>query len=288
MLFGGVCCILFGGLLYVVWRSALCCFLPMCQVDFLWSQNWVLGISSSLLLQLHEVKQGDKERSRMCVTLSKGRNVCFVPKKGHNTKVYYHGEDSCIPSWGDWEVVILYSSWAISTHLHLHIISKTPLFSISSSYPAPSFSTMAIPTAHNQFRWVAIYVILPCIIYPHFLACLFFLDCTGQACSIFGMVWATLGKFGLHMGNVKFHTQNEECICVIICWISPVFLLYIMCNKYVLVMIEFWKVQYSTYAMVSLFLAHFKKRVMYVIINIHLLSFQNFCGVLSHLCQGKG
>jgi len=28
--------------------------------------------------------------------------------------------------------------------------------------------------------------------------------------------------------------------------------------------------------------------VMYVIINIHLISSQNFCGVLSHLCQGKG
>ena len=174
--------------------------------------------SASILLQLHEVKQGDKERSRMCVTFNKGHNVCFVPKKGHNTKVYHHGENSSVPSWGQWEVVMLYSSSTITTHLHLHVISKTPVFSICSSHPAPSCSTMAIPTAHNNhFCSVAIYVILPCIIYPHFVACLLFLDCTGQACSTFDVVWATLGKFGLHVGKVQFHTQNEECICIIVC-----------------------------------------------------------------------
>jgi hypothetical protein len=181
-----------------------------------------------------------KERSRMCMTLNKGRNVCFVPKKAHNTKAYHHGGNSCVPSWGDWEVVMLYSSWAITTHLHLHIISKPPLFPICSSHPTPSCSTVAIPTAHNNhFCWVAIYVILPCIIYPHFLACILFSDCTGQACSTFGMVWATLGKFGLHVGNVKSHTQNEEGVCIILCWTSPVFVLYIMCNKYLLVLMKF-------------------------------------------------
>lgn len=46
----------------------------------------------------------------VCETLNKGHNVGFVLKKGHNTKVYHHGENSSVPSWGDWEVVMLYSS----------------------------------------------------------------------------------------------------------------------------------------------------------------------------------
>ena len=29
----------------VVWNSAVYCFLPMCHVGFLWSQNWVFGIT---------------------------------------------------------------------------------------------------------------------------------------------------------------------------------------------------------------------------------------------------
>jgi hypothetical protein len=31
-----------------------------------------------------------------------------------------------------------------------------------------------------------------------------------QAYSTFDMVWATLAKFCLHVGNGKFNTQNEE------------------------------------------------------------------------------
>jgi hypothetical protein len=185
---------------------------------------------------------------------------------------------------------MFYSSWAITTHLHLHIISKTPLFPICSSHPAPSCSTMVIPTAHNNhFYGVAIYGILPCVIYSHFLACLLFLDCTDQACSPFDMVWATLGKFWLHVGNVNFHAQNEKCMCIIVRWISPVFVLYIMCNKYILVMIKFYKVQYSTYAVVSLFLVHFTKRVSNVCHHKYTSrKFSKFlwCSVLS--LPGKG
>jgi len=131
-----------------------------------------------------------------------------------------------------------------STHLE-----PLPLFSTCILYLKPPNFLSVPATQHHPvppwpFRlhiicWVAIYVILPCIIYPHFLACLLFLDCTGQACCTLDMVWATSGKFGLHVGNMKFHTQNEECICIIVCRISPVFVLFIMCNKYILVMIQF-------------------------------------------------
>jgi hypothetical protein len=31
-----------------------------------------------------------------------------------------------------------------------------------------------------------------------------------QACSTFYVVQANLAKFGLHAGNMKFNTQNEE------------------------------------------------------------------------------
>lgn len=150
--------------------------------------------SASLQLQLHEVNQSDKERSWMCVALNKGHNICFVPK-GHNNKCIIMGR---IPLFH--HEVIGRFSWparAITTHFHLHIISKSPLFHICSSHPAPSCSTMAMPTAcNNHFCWVAIYVILPCIMYPHFLACLLFLDCTDQGCCTFGMMWAYSGKLG--------------------------------------------------------------------------------------------
>ena len=62
-----VCCILF--------PSHVPCRFPLKSKLSSWHH------SASLLLQLHEVKQGDKERSRMCMTLNKGRNVCFVPRK---------------------------------------------------------------------------------------------------------------------------------------------------------------------------------------------------------------
>jgi hypothetical protein len=35
-------------------------------------------------------------------------------------------------------------------------------------------------------------------------------DTLDQACPTYFVVWATLAKFGLHAGNMKFNTQNEE------------------------------------------------------------------------------
>lgn len=91
-----------------------------------------------------------------------------------------------------------------STHLEpLPLIStcilylKKPLFPICSSHPAPSCSTIAIPTAHNNhFCWVAIYIILPCIIYLHFLAC--FSSWTVQARPALSLVW--YGQFWENLG----------------------------------------------------------------------------------------
>jgi hypothetical protein len=120
---------------------------------------------------------------------------CFVAK-GHNNKCIIMGR---IPLFH--HEVIGRFSWPTCLE-PLPLIStcilylKAPYF-ICSSHPAPSCSTMAMPTArNNHFCWVAIYVILPCIMYPHFLACLLFLDCTDQGCCTFGMMWAYSGKLG--------------------------------------------------------------------------------------------
>ena len=39
------------------------------------------------------------------------------------------------------------------------------------------------------------------------------------------VVTATLAKFGLHSGNIKFHTQNEECVSmsITVCIILPMY-----------------------------------------------------------------
>ena len=49
------------------------------------------------------------------------------------------------------------------------------------------------------------------------------------------------------------------------------------------------QIQFKTYAGVSLYLTSFLQNelVMYVSINIQLINFQNYFGILSWLCQGK-
>jgi hypothetical protein len=48
-----------------------------------------------------------------------------------------------------------------------------------------------------------------------------------SACSTFYVVRATLAKFGLYAGNMKFNTHNEERISTRICTILPVCVFYI-------------------------------------------------------------
>ena len=46
---------------------------------------------------------------------------------------------------------------------------------------------------------------------------------------------ATMAKFSLHVGNIKFKTQNEECISIrVILHILNMHFSNIMCNKYLL------------------------------------------------------
>ena len=56
------------------------------------------------------------------------------------------------------------------------------------------------------------------------------------------MVWAALENIGLHGGNLKFNTQNKQCLNmpIIICIILPVCLCvgYMVYSKNMLIVIE--------------------------------------------------
>jgi hypothetical protein len=53
------------------------------------------------------------------------------------------------------------------------------------------------------------------------------LQAVGQPWTTFFMLGATLVKFGLHAGNMKFNVRNEEwtSISAIICTVVPVYLI---------------------------------------------------------------
>jgi hypothetical protein len=68
-----------------------------------------------------------------------------------------------------------------------------------------------------------------------------------KACSAFCVVWTAFIKFGVHAGNIKFNTQNEEWIVKFI-WIIfhlRIFL-YVMCNKHIPYYEKCIKMQFPT------------------------------------------
>jgi len=70
-----------------------------------------------------------------------------------------------------------------------------------------------------------------------------------QEHSTLHVVQASAVKFGLHAGSMKFNTQNKECLSVniIIQIIYICIILYIMCNKNILIIIRQINKQYNSH-----------------------------------------
>jgi hypothetical protein len=88
----------------------------------------------------------------------------------------------------------------------------------------------------------------------------------------------TSTKFGLHAGNMKFSTQNEECM-----WKYT----YTCCK--IETFIKKWNLQptLECHCFKHIF-TKWQINVILVSINKQIASFKHWSGVLSRLCQGKG